>query len=57
MPSEEELIRGRLESLPHEELVARLLSLAGRDVALRLALVTEAQAAGGELDLRTLARS
>lgn len=54
MPDEDELIRRRLESLPHDELVRRLLSLAGRDGALRLALVTEAQAAEGELDLRAL---
>ena len=51
---EDDLIRRQLESLSHDQLVARLLSLAQRDDALRLALVAETEAAGGELDLRAL---
>jgi len=49
-----ELIRERLSSLGHDELVERMLALAERDDALRLALVAEAQAASGELDVKEL---
>ena len=51
---DDELIRRRLATLGHTELVERILALAQRDDALRLALVAEGQAASGELDLKEL---
>lgn len=54
MADDRELIRRRLRSLDRDELVERVLALAERDDALRLALVAEAEAASGELDVKGL---
>ena len=51
---DDELIQRRLGSLSHAQLVERLVSLARRDDALRLALLAEAEAGADELDVRKL---
>lgn len=49
-----EPIRRHLTTLSHDHLVERLLSLAERDPTLRTALLAEARAAEGSLDIRAL---
>jgi hypothetical protein len=50
-PTDLELVRDHLAGLKPEQLVERLVALAGRDEGLELALVTEARAAEGWFDL------
>lgn len=54
MSDDRELIRKRLSSLGHDELVERMLGLAERDDALWLVLAAEAKAVSGELDVKEL---